>query len=109
MYKVVVSDEEATYSETFTEALRDFHERCIEPIDQGKKPQNPEATCYIEAEGERTAVRMYYPYIFEFAVKAGLIKDGALVEPLSEPSTTDLIAEFSRAAILKMTEKMGCH
>ncbi len=52
---------------------------------------------------------MYYPYVFEFAVKAGLIKNGVLVEPLSEPSTTDLIAEFSRAAILKITEKMGCH
>jgi len=52
---------------------------------------------------------MYYPYVFEYAIKAGLIKDGRLVKPLIEPPTTDLIAEFSRASILKFTEKMGCH
>ncbi len=110
MYRAVgLNEKEATNAETFTEALRDFYERCIEPIAQGKTPQNSETSCYIEAIGERIAVRMYYPYVFEFAVKAGLIKNGILAEPLSEPSTTDLIAEFSRAAILKMTEKMGCH
>ena len=32
-----------------------------------------------------------------------------MVEPLIEPPAMDLIAEFSRAAILKLTEKMGCH
>jgi hypothetical protein len=110
MYRVVgLNEKEATNTETFTEALRDFYEVCIEPISLGEKPQNSETTCYIEARGERTTVRIYYPYVFEFAIKAGLIKNGKLVEPLPEPSTTDLIAEFSRAAILKMTEKMGCH
>jgi hypothetical protein len=47
--------------------------------------------------------------VFEYAVEAGFIKDGRLVEPLIEPSITDLIAEFNRAVILKMTEKMGCY
>ena len=52
---------------------------------------------------------MYYPYVFEFAIKAGLIKNGKLVEPLREPPVTELIAAFSKAAILQMTQGMGCH
>lgn len=112
MYKVVgLNEKDVMSAENFTEALRIFYERCIEPIAQGKTPQtqSSETTCYIEAKGERAAAHMYYPYVFEFAIKAGLIKNGKLVEPLIEPTITDLIAEFSRAAILKMTEKMGCH
>jgi hypothetical protein len=52
---------------------------------------------------------MYYPYVFEFGVKAGLIKNGKLATPLIEPSVTELIAEFSRVAILQLTAGMGCH
>ncbi len=52
---------------------------------------------------------MYYPYAFEFAVKAGLMKDGKLAEPLIEPKVTELIAAFSRVAILQLTTGMGCH
>jgi hypothetical protein len=62
-----------------------------------------------KAKAKTPTIRMNYPYVFEYAVEAGLIKDGRLVEPLIEPSTTDLIAEFNRDAILKMTEKMGRH
>lgn len=110
MFRVVaLNEKEVTSTESFTQALRFLYNHCIEPIARGEKPNNSETTCYIEAIGKMTAVRMYYPYVFEFAIKAGLIKDGKLVEPLIEPSTTDLIAEFSRAAILKLTEKMGCH
>jgi hypothetical protein len=50
---------------------------------------------------------MYYPYAFEFAVKAGLMKNGKLVEPLIEPTVTELIAAFSRVAILQLTAGMG--
>jgi len=67
--------------------LRILYNRCIEPIAHGEKPQNSETTCYIEAIGKTAAVRMYYPYVFEYAIKAGLIKDGRLVEPLIEPPT----------------------
>ena len=110
MFRIVgLNEKEVTSAESFTEALRILYNSCIEPIARGEKPPNSETTCYIEAIGKTAAVRMYYPYVFEFAIKAGLIKDGRLVEPLIEPSTTDLIAEFSRAAILKLTEKMGCH
>jgi hypothetical protein len=52
---------------------------------------------------------MYYPYAFEFAVKAGLIKNSKLAEPLIEPSVTELITAFSRVAILHLTAGMGCH
>ena len=110
MFRVVgLIEKEVTSAESFTEALRILYNSCIEPIAHGEKLQNSETTCYIEAIGKTAAVRMYYPYVFDFAIKAGLIKDGRLVEPLIEPPTTDLIAEFSRAAILKFTEKMGCH
>lgn len=110
MFNVVgLNEKDVASAESFTEALRFLYNRCIEPIARGEKLQNSETTCYIEAIGKTATVRMYYPYVFEFAIKAGLIKDGRLVEPLIEPSTTDLIAEFSRAAILKFTEKMGCH
>jgi hypothetical protein len=110
MYQVVgLNEKDVMMAESFTEALKIFYEHCIEPIAKGEKPKESDNICYIEAIGERATSRMYYPYVFEFAIKAGLIKNGALVEPSNEPSITDLIAEFSRAAILKMTEKMGCH
>jgi len=73
MYKVVgLNEKEVTNAESFAEALKLFYERCIEPIAQGKTFQNSETTCYIEAEGETANARMYYPYVFEFAIKAGL-------------------------------------
>ena len=52
---------------------------------------------------------MYYPYVFEFAVKAGLIKDGKLAELQIEPTVTELLAVFSRVAVLQLTAGMGCH
>jgi hypothetical protein len=52
---------------------------------------------------------MYYPFVFEFAVKAGLIKCGKLAEPIIEPSATELIAAFSRAAVLQMVGTLGSH
>lgn len=52
---------------------------------------------------------MYYPYVFDFAIKAGLIKDGKLAEPLIEPQVTELIAAFSRVAVPQFTSGMGCH
>lgn len=110
MYKVVgLNEKEAMSAESFTEALKIFYGSCIEPIAQGEKPQNPETTCYIEARGERVNARMNYPFVFEYAVKAGLIKNGRLADPLIEPTITDLIAEFSRASTLQMIGTMGCH
>jgi hypothetical protein len=63
-------------AESFTKALKIFHELCIEPIAMGQEPQNAETACFIEAIGETAAARMHYPFVFEFAVKAGLIKNG---------------------------------
>jgi len=96
-------------AESFTEALKIFQERCIQPIAQGQKPGHAETTCYIEAMGETATTRMQYPFVFEFAVKAGLIKNGKLAEPLIEPPTTEMIAAFSRAAVMQMVGTLGCH
>jgi hypothetical protein len=110
MYRVIGLDEKDVMSaESFTDAFTIFYSKCIDPIAQGRKPKDPETTCYIEAVGERTSARMYFPFAFEFGVKAGLIKDGKLAHPLIEPSITDLIAEFSRASTLQMIGTMGCH
>jgi hypothetical protein len=110
MFTVVgLNEKDVTNAPSFGEALKIFHERCIEPIAKGQKPMNAEATCYIEAKGETATARMYYPYVFEFAVKAGLIKNGKIAEPLVEPPMTELIAAFSRAAVLQMMGTLGCH
>lgn len=110
MYKVVGLDgNEVINAESFCEALKFFHEHCIRPIAQGKTFRNSETTCYIEAKGETANARMYYPYVLESAIKAGLIKNGKLVEPLREPPVTELIAAFGKAAILQITQGMGCH
>jgi hypothetical protein len=110
MYRAVgLSEKDVVGTESFTEALKVFYGRCIEPISNGEKYQKSETTCYIEAKGETAVARMYYPYVFEFAIKAGLIKNGKLADPLIEPSVTELIAAFSRASILQMTGTLGCH
>jgi hypothetical protein len=110
MFTVVgLNEKDISNASSFTEALQIFHERCIEPIAKGQKPQNAETTCYIEAKGEIASTRMYYHNVFEFAVKAGLIKDGKIAEPLVEPPMTELIAAFSRAAVLQMMGTLGCH
>ena len=110
MYTVVgLNEKDITKAERFLDALKLFHEHCIEPISRGEKTGNTETTCYIEAQGETATTRMYYPYVFEFAVKAGLIKNGKLAETLVEPSTTELIAAFSKAAVLQMVGTLGCH
>jgi len=102
-------DEEVTLTESFTEALEIFHEHCTKPINKGKRTLNMEKSCYIEAVGETATARMQHPYVFEFAVKAGLIKDAELAAPVIEPKTTELIAAFSRAAVLQMLGSIGCH
>lgn len=110
MYKVIgLRETDVMRAESFTEALKMFNELCLEPIARGQKPPNAETTCYIEAEGETATSRMCYPYVFEFAIKAGLIKNGKLAEPLIEPPITELIAAFSRAAVLQMVGTLGCH
>jgi hypothetical protein len=110
MYNVVgLNEKDMASAESFSEALKIFHERCIEPIARGQKLQNAENSGYIEAKGETATARMYYPYVFEFAIKAELIKNGKLVQPLIEPSTTELIAAFSRASVLYMVGTLGCH
>jgi hypothetical protein len=110
MYKVIgFNEKDIASAETFTKALRILCEHCSEPLSQITKQQNLEKKCYIEAVGETASARMYYPYVFEFAVKAGLIKNGKFVEPMIEPATTELIAAFSRVAILQFTSGMGCH
>lgn len=110
MYKIVgLNENDEMGAESFTGALKIFYEIYIDPVAQGKKTNNPETTGYIEAIGKTANTRMYYPYVFEFAVKAGLIKNNKLVEPLVEPNVTDLIAEFSRAGVLQMIGVMGCH
>ena len=110
MYNVIGLEEtDVMRAESFTEALKIFHERCIEPISRGQKPRNAETTCFIEAIGETATTRMHYPFVFEFAIKAGLITNGKLAEPLIEPSTTELIAAFSRAAVMQMVGTLGCH
>ncbi|MDD2252141.1 MAG: hypothetical protein PHQ10_04175 [Dehalococcoidales bacterium] len=110
MYKIVgLNEKDVMDAESFTGALNIFYKIYIDPVAQGKKPNNSETTGYIEAIGKTATTRMYYPYVFEFAVKAGLINNGKLVEPLIEPTVTDLIAEFSRAGVLQMIGVMGCH
>lgn len=109
MYKVIGLNGEETKAESFTEALKILYELFPDSIAPGKILNDSEKACYIEAVGETANARMYYPYAFEFAVKVGLIKDGKLVEPLVEPSATELIAAFSRVAILQLTAGMGCH
>jgi hypothetical protein len=111
MYHIVGLNEKGmATADSFTEALKIFYDGCIEPLAQGLiKPQNAETCCYIEVIGETASIRMYYPYVFEFAIKAGLIKSDKLAEPLIEPSTTELIAAFSRAAVLQMIGTLGCH
>jgi hypothetical protein len=110
MYNVIGRDEtDVMRAESFTEALKIFYDHCIEPISTGQKPRNAEMTCYIEAVGKTATTRMYYPFVFEFAVKAGLIINGKLAEPLVEPSTTELITVFSRAAVMQMVGTLGCH
>ncbi len=109
MYKVIGLNGKETRAESFTEALKILYGLFPESFAQGKIPQSCEKACYIEAVGETASARMYYPYAFEFAVKAGLMRDGKLVEPLVEPSVTELIAAFSRVAILQLTAGMGCH
>ncbi len=110
MYAIVgLNEKDLSKADRFVDALKLFHEHCIEPVARGQKPLNAETTCYIEAQGETATSRMYYPYVFEFAIKAGSIKNGKLAEPLIEPSTTELIAAFSRAAVLQMVGTLGCH
>ncbi len=110
MYTVVgLNEQDVLKADRFVDAMKLFHEHCIEPIARGQKPQNAETTCYIEAKGETAATRMYYPFVFEFAIKAGLIKNGKLAEPLIEPPTPELIAAFSRAAVMQMVGTLGCH
>jgi hypothetical protein len=110
MYKVVGMDEKDVWmAERFVDALKLFYEHCIQSLNNGQKPSHPDSTCYIEAMGDTATARMSYPFIFEYAVKAGLIKDGKLAELLIEPLTTDLIAAFSRAAVLQMVGTLGCH
>jgi hypothetical protein len=110
MYKVIgLKETDVMHAESFTEAIKIFYEICIEPIARGQKPINAETACYIEAIGETATSRMSYPFVFEFAIKAGLIKNGKLAEPLIEPTTTELIAAFSRAAVLQMVGTLGCH
>ena len=110
MYNVIgLKETDVTLAESFTEALKVFHEHCIEPIASGQKPGNAETRCCIEVVGKTATTRMHYPFVFEFAVKAGLIKGGKLAEPLVEPPTTELIAAFSRAAVMRMVGTLGCH
>jgi hypothetical protein len=110
MYTVVgLNEKDVSKAESFVDAMELFHEHCIEPIARGQKTGNPETTCFIEAKGETATTRMYYPFVFEFAIKVGLIKNGKLVEPLIEPPTTELIAAFSRAAVMQMVGTLGCH
>ncbi len=109
MFRVIGLNGEEIRAESFTEALRILYGLFPESFAQGKIPQSCEKACYIEAVGETASARMYFPYAFEFAIKAGLMKDGKLVEPLVEPPVTELIAAFSRVAILQMTAGMGCH
>ena len=110
MYNVIgLKETDVRRAESFTDAIKIFHEHCIEPIAKGQRPGNEETTCFIEAIGETATTRMHYPFVFEFAVKAGLIKNGKLAEPLIEPPTTELIAAFSRAAVMQMVGTLGCH
>jgi hypothetical protein len=110
MYRVVgPREDEVAMAESFADALRTIHGMCSDNASCGGAPSSSETMCYIEAVGETATARMYYPYVFEFAIKSRLIKDGRLIEPLVEPPVTELIAAFSRVAILQMTRGMGCH
>jgi len=109
MYTVIGLNGTKTRAETFTDALKSLYELFPESFAQGKILSNSEKACYIEAVGETTTARMYCPYLFEFALKVGLLKNGKLAEPLIEPETAELIAAFSRAAVLQLTAGMGCH
>jgi hypothetical protein len=109
MYTVIGLNGTKTRAEKFTDALKSLYELFPEPFAQGKVLSNSEKSCYIEAVGKTATARMYCPYLFEFALKAGLLKEGKLAEPLIEPESTELIAAFSRAAVLQLTTGMGCH
>ncbi len=110
MYRVVGANEKNVIEAgSFTEALKILYEFFPDSIAPGKILKDSEKACYIEAVGGTATARMYCPYAFEFAVKAGLIRDGKLVEPMIEPSVTELIAAFSRVAVLQFTAGMECH
>ncbi len=110
MFRVVgLNENDNIKAERFTEALKILYGLFPDSFAQGIVPKASEKACYIEAVGETATARMYYPYVFEFAIKAGLIKDGKLAEPLIEPPVTELIAAFSRVAVLQFTSGMGCH
>lgn len=109
MYKVIGLNGKEMRAESFTEALKILYELFPNSIAPGKILNDSEKACYIEAVGETATARMYCPYVFEFAVKAGLIKNGKLANPLVEPHVTELIAAFSRVAVLQLTAGMGCH
>jgi len=109
MYTVIGPNGTKTRAEKFTDALKSLYELFPVSFAQGKILSSSEKSCYIEAVGKTATARMYSPYLFEFALKAGLLKEGKLAEPLIEPETTELIAAFSRAAVLQLTAGMGCH
>jgi phosphoribosylaminoimidazole-succinocarboxamide synthase len=69
----------------------------------------PKHEYYWKCKSKSWKRGFYYPYVFEFAIKAGLIKNDKLAQPLIEPSTTEFIATFSRAAVLQMIGTLGCH
>ncbi|OPX78005.1 MAG: hypothetical protein A4E45_01591 [Methanosaeta sp. PtaB.Bin039] len=96
-------------AETFIDALRIIHELCSAAPEKRDGSSDPKKVFYIEAVGETATARLYYPYAFEFAVKAGLIRYGKLKEDAIEPTVSELIAVFSRAAVLQLTAGMGCH
>jgi hypothetical protein len=51
MYTVVgLNEEDILKAERFVDALKLFHEHCIESIAREEKPRNTEMTCYIEAQ-----------------------------------------------------------
>ncbi len=109
MYTVVGLNGTKTRAEKFIDALRGLYELFPESFAQGKILSNSEKACYIEVVGKTATARMYCPYLFEFALKVGLLNSGKLAEPLIEPETSELIAAFSRASVLQMTAGMGCH
>src|SRR5512146_290740 len=109
MYTVMGLNGKETRAEKFTEALKILYGLFSDSFAQGKILSDSEKACYIEAIGETATARMYCPYVFEFALKAGLLKNGKLADPLIEPETTELISAFSRAAVLQFTAGMGCH
>jgi hypothetical protein len=59
-------------AESFVYALKNLYKLFPESFSQSKIPQSSEKACYIEAVGDTANARMYYSYVFKFAVKAGL-------------------------------------